>query len=83
METNAIPNILKSLEASKSKQSIYQNLSSLKRVVTNESQFTIVLKHGGIRIVVNCLLQKNVNIVDTALSILGNCCTEQNCAKEV
>lgn len=80
-----IPKILKTLSGSRNKQSIFQNLSALRRLVTNKKQFAIVLKNGGIRGITGSLrsFPNNGPIVNVALSILGNCCIERDCAKEV
>lgn len=85
MEQTDVSKIIKNLIESRNKVEIIKNLSSLRGFVGDKKQFTIVLKHGGIGAVTGCLrkFSNNVQIVTISLSILGNCCIERDCAKEV
>lgn len=83
MEEQELPNLIKAIKQSSSKSKLFRNLKILRRIVNDKSQFTKVRELGGLRLILTFLPNKTPEIVDIILSIIGNCCTQKECAKEV
>lgn len=83
MEEQELSNLIKTIKNCNSKSKLYHNLKLLRRIVNDKSQFTKVRELGGLRLILTLLPNKNTEIVDIILSIIGNCCTERECAREV
>lgn len=83
MEDKQLPVILNNIKNSSNKAKIYHNLKLLRRIVDDEAQFTVVRESGGLRLILTLLPNKQIEIADIILSIVGNCCMERECAKEV
>lgn len=69
---------------SESKNEIYKGLLELRKNAFNsEEGIKCILQHGILPIVARILDTTNENLLDVALSVIGNCCLNGQCRKEV
>lgn len=83
MEDEDLSDLVKNIKKSTSKSKLYHNLKLLRRVVDDKSKFTLVKASGGLRLILTYLSKSSSEIIDIVLSIVGNCCMDRECSKEV
>lgn len=83
MNEKQIINIIEQLKTS-SRTQIYHNLTKVRQeIISNETGIKQFKKHGGIIQLISILHKPNEKITDLVLSILANCCMNQDCATHV
>lgn len=83
MEDEELMNLIKNIKRNRSKSKLLHYLKILRRVVDDKSKFTSVRESGGLRLILTYLPKNSLEIIDIILSIIGNCCMDRECSKEV
>lgn len=83
MENEELTNLIKNIKRNKSQSKLYHYLKILRHIVNDKSKFTSVRESGGLRLILTYLPKNSLEITDIILSIIGNCCMDRECSKEV
>uniref|UniRef100_A0A6B2E838 BTB domain-containing protein n=1 Tax=Phlebotomus kandelakii TaxID=1109342 RepID=A0A6B2E838_9DIPT len=83
MDSDKIKEYIGELSSDGDKKAIYRNLIKIRAdVVKTREGIEIFHEHGGLKPLVELIKKPNEKIIDVSLSILGNCCTVEKCAKK-
>lgn len=77
---------LNSLTKTQHKRRLIQILLVIRKATSGPQQYekiTILSNKGSLKYIVGLLQNSSFNVVNTALSILGNCCMNTQCSKDL
>lgn len=83
MESRIIKQNIEELSAVADNKAIYRILTKIRTDVKTRENIEIFLIEGGLSPLIELIKKPNEKIIDISLSILGNCCTMEKCAKKV
>lgn len=84
MEKPYFESLLKSLTKTQHKKRLLQILTALRKETSKGENVYVLQAKGSLKYIVACLQHDSRNIVDNALSILGNCsCLNPECSKSL
>lgn len=84
MNRGLVENILAVIKASTDKSVIVKGLTKLRTdVVKDKNGILLFREAGGVPIMVRFLSKPHEQILEVALSIMGNCCTDEQSCREV
>jgi armadillo repeat-containing protein 5 len=75
--------LLDNCKKSLDKRQIYKNLVEIRANVKNDTQIELFNKTDGVRMCVDLIKKPHEQILEVALSILGNCCTKKEGCEKV
>jgi armadillo repeat-containing protein 5 len=84
LDQTAVLRLLDNITKTSDKRIIYKNLVQIRQsVVTNDFGINLFYRQNGIKILVDLVTKPHEQILEVALSILGNCCTKKECCLQV
>lgn len=84
MNQQMVEDLLRIIKTSTDKSTIIRDLTNLRtNVVKDKDGIVLFKKSGGLLPMIRFLSKPHERILEIVLSILGNCCTEEICCKEV
>ncbi|XP_059610964.1 uncharacterized protein LOC132257920 [Phlebotomus argentipes] len=82
MDSEKIRQYIGELALEGDKRAIYRILIKIRADVKTREGIEVFHAEGGLQPLVNLIKKPNEKIIDLSLSILGNCCTVEKCAKK-
>lgn len=82
MNENQVAKVMRMIDKTTDKAIIQKNLVKLRNGVNNDEGIRIFYKSKGVPVICRLLDVLNQQILEVALSILANCCTNESCRSE-
>lgn len=84
MDKDSVINLINKIKTSNSTNLIYKTLVSLRtEIVKDAAGITLFYTCNGIPPIVRLISKPYEQIIDVGLSILGNCCVQEECCEQV